>query len=129
MHFSQIAALIATTLTATSLAAPLSPRNEVVYATFYDDNACTQNGGEAVSVSNPGCLNESGRQSIYFQAGFDDADVYLVESSAANCPCQDNCDYIALDTYNSDPFCYSIDLTAWNSYRFETGTECPANNC
>jgi hypothetical protein len=31
-----------------------------------NDNACNDGCGESVSVDNPGCLNENGRQSIKF---------------------------------------------------------------
>jgi hypothetical protein len=112
----------------------LSPRNEDVYATFYNDDACTQGAGQPVSVSNPGCLNESGRRSIYFQAGFNDADVALVESADANCPCQTHCELVGLNEHNSNAFCLTVDLSAYNSMRFiggpnNAGATCPADNC
>ncbi|KAF1821988.1 uncharacterized protein K489DRAFT_370879 [Dissoconium aciculare CBS 342.82] len=122
--------IILSALAALAAAAPtLSPRNEDIYATFYNDDSCTQNKGIAVNVRNPGCLNESGRRSIYFQGGFNDSDVMLVESPGQNCPCQSHCDPINLNAHASNPFCLAIDLTAYQSVRFVGGTRCSANNC
>ena len=61
------------------------------YATFYDDNACTENPGTAVSMANDGCLaNEIGRNSIYIQPGCLFVG-YLVWSPGTDCDCQDEC--------------------------------------
>ena len=130
MRFATVVALAFGTLAA---AAPtLSPRNTDTYATFYNDDACTQGAGEAVDTTNPGCLNESGRRSIYFQAAFDNSDKLLIESADQNCPCQTHCDLIPINTHGGSAFCYPIDLTAYNSLRFIAAANnpyCPANNC
>ena len=61
------------------------------YATFYDDNACTENPGTAVSMADDGCLaNEIGRNSIYIQPGCLGVG-YLVWSPGTDCDCQDEC--------------------------------------
>lgn len=53
MQFTAILAF-AMGIAAAAAAPALSPRNTVVYATFYNDNACKQGGGKAVSTANPG---------------------------------------------------------------------------
>lgn len=132
MHYTALTALALGTVLAAA-APTLSPRNYYVYATFYDDNACTQNPGEAVSAANPGCLNESGRHSIYFQDGTDDNGYNLVYSPSQNCPCQSYCYPSIAAGGNGLPKCVSLDGTpSAESYRFVgTGfsSGCDANNC
>jgi hypothetical protein len=134
MHYTTVLA-VALGIASTAAAAPaLSPRNTVIYATFYDDNNCSQNGGRAVSCANPGCLNESGRHSIYFQKASTDKSYNLVFSPSPNCPCQSYCQN---DIVGSQylPACVSLaGKPSAESFRFiEDGLGqargCSANNC
>jgi hypothetical protein len=128
MHTNSIigaALALATTLVSAA------PANVVLYATFYDDTACSVNGGEAVSLSNPGCLNESGRNSIYFQSGSNKA-ATLIISPSANCPCQNGCIYGVGAEDGSAAYCLNIDGTSngpSGSFRFISDNGCPPNNC
>ncbi|KAI1324118.1 hypothetical protein F5Y16DRAFT_424247 [Xylariaceae sp. FL0255] len=94
------------------------------WAMFCDDTDCTTGCGESVSVTNPGCLNESGRQSILFHGDIDSGDYSLVVSPSGNCPCQDNC-----ETIPSGTTCLDISLYEdAQSFRFISGN-CGSNNC
>lgn len=101
------------------------------YATFYNDNVCTVSGGEAVSISNPGCLKESGRHSIYIQEGAR-AEVVtysLVLTSGTGCSCQVQCinDLVHHPTVKN--FCFSLEGYAYaESFRWIEGN-CGKNNC
>lgn len=65
----------------------LLPRGDF-WAMFCDDTDCSQNCGQSVEVSNPGCLNQNGRQSIRFHGSEFSSDYSLVVSPSADCPCQ-----------------------------------------
>ncbi|OTA90936.1 hypothetical protein M434DRAFT_397590 [Hypoxylon sp. CO27-5] len=60
------------------------------WAQFCDDSGCSQGCGESVKVPNPGCLNESGRNSVLFHGG-PSHDYTIVISPSADCPCQEMC--------------------------------------
>jgi hypothetical protein len=128
MHITTIIAVALGIATRVTAAPVLSPRNTVIYATFYDDNACTQNPGEAVSCNNPGCLNENGRHSIYFQKASTDNIYNLVFSPSPNCPCQNHCE-TAIVGLKYLPRCESLDgKPNAESFRFIQG-RCDADNC
>ncbi|KAI1454815.1 hypothetical protein F4805DRAFT_460322 [Annulohypoxylon moriforme] len=93
------------------------------WAQFCDDTGCSQNCGESVRVSDPGCLNESGRKSIRFH-GSGGGDYALVTSPNGNCPCQNGCSSVPSGTQCWDISQYSGD----NSFRFISGN-CGSNNC
>ena len=88
------------------------------------------NGGIAVAVENPGCLNESGRNSIYMQDGSDVNDYVLVISPSPDCPCQNGC--IETDNLFLVSTCVGLANTSngpSGSFRFVGASNCPANNC
>jgi hypothetical protein len=96
------------------------------WVSFCDDSDCTTNCGEAVDATNPGCLNEVGRGSFYYQGGLWE-DVSLVVSPGSDCPCQDTC-FSAL-TVDSTAGCYALEgVEGAQSFRF-IGSSCEANNC
>jgi hypothetical protein len=100
-----------TTIVIGVIAAFFGVAQATTYAQFCNDNACNDGCGESVSVDNPGCLNENGRQSIKFHVRSSrdacrymicDADTFqiqdlnlaqvsLVFSPTPNCPCQNYC--------------------------------------
>ena len=93
---------------------------------FCDDTACSSNCGEAVDITNPGCLNEVGRNSLYYQGGTWE-DVSLVVSPGSDCDCQDSC----FATFSTDtaPGCYALEnVGGAQSFRF-IGDACEADNC
>lgn len=121
-------AVFASTLVAGRAFEKRAAPNLHVYATFYDDDACKQNGGIAVSTANPGCLNESGRHSIYFQSGTESGKS-LVVSTKADYNCQKTC---IGGIATGKAYCYNLNTfpNAANapSYRFVSNT-CDNNNC
>ncbi|KAI2619512.1 hypothetical protein GGS26DRAFT_601975 [Hypomontagnella submonticulosa] len=107
------------------LAAPAG--NETIeadyWAQFCNDSGCSQGCGESVQVSNPGCLNESGRKSILFH-GTSGGDYALVVSPSGNCPCQNACESVP-----SGATCLDISqYGSAQSFRFISGN-CAGNNC
>ncbi|KAJ6471729.1 hypothetical protein C8R47DRAFT_742316 [Mycena vitilis] len=140
--------MISTTFFLTALAASLThaiagpavlPRTDLgnvttrdfdLWAQFCNDKACSEGCGESVAVSNPGCLNENGRQSIMFHGQTSALGSYaLVVSPSGNCPCQDTCRVL------SDTQCMDISSFGGQdqSFRFngasQGGGTCDANNC
>ncbi|GAW13591.1 hypothetical protein EKO27_g4550 [Xylaria grammica] len=113
--------------------AAASPTNNTVdhaaqsdfWAMFCDDTDCSQNCGQSVQVSNPGCLGQNGRQSILFHGGdVGSGDYSLVVSPDGNCPCQDACTTVPTDT-----LCWDISqYQDAKSFRFISG-HCDSNNC
>ena len=102
-----------------------------VWAQFCDDGACTVNCGESVDTDNPGCLNEVGRNSIYFHGEFNNRDSNsLVFSPTSDCPCQNEClDGIVTSTGYGGGYCYSLEGNVFaESFRFIEGG-CGADNC
>ena len=68
------------------------------WAQFCDDNACGVNCGESVSLDDPGCLAESGRNSILFHGtGEEFQYVNLIWSPDGACSCQNDCIANVLD--------------------------------
>ncbi|KZP26381.1 hypothetical protein FIBSPDRAFT_855018 [Athelia psychrophila] len=97
------------------------------YANFFDDSACSVNGGIGVDITNDGCLGKGGnggRGSVYIPDNGDVASTYcLVITHGDNtCSCQNV-------GYNFSPtgFCKTLDSSD-QSYRFITQA-CSANNC
>lgn len=108
---------------------PLESRNSHVYATFYNDQACSVGAGIAVNTANPGCLNEAYRESIYFQSGDGNtaSGAGLVVSPSENCPCQSTC----REGVGGSEGCYNLvenQIAHAPSYRFITG-KCDPDNC
>ncbi|KAI1205633.1 uncharacterized protein F4807DRAFT_464514 [Annulohypoxylon truncatum] len=124
MFFSKTIALflVAAAPLAFGLPAEESAQDDY-WAQFCDDDACTQGCGESVRVSNPGCLNESGRKSILFH-GSAGGDYALVVSPSGNCPCQNTCSSVPTGST-----CWPIsEYSGDNSFRFISG-KCGSNNC
>ncbi|KAK4689551.1 hypothetical protein P7C73_g576, partial [Tremellales sp. Uapishka_1] len=95
------------------------------YANFFDDSACSVNGGIGVDIYNDGCLAEGGRGSVYIPAassGSLDNMCLVKTASDGTCSCQS-------EGYNFTPtgFCAVLDPTV-QSYRF-INQACAANNC
>ena len=124
MQFKFVLAL--TSLLGCALAAPAPPTKCTGegYATFYDDNACNDNPGTAVSMANPGCVsNEIGRNSIYLQQScFENH--WMVWSPGTDCNCQNDCAEVP-----DEQGCWNLNgHAAASSFRF-INTECDSNNC
>lgn len=139
--FTILAVAAASTLVA---GRPFETRNTQIYATFYNDDDCKEGAGIAVSVNNDGCLNESGRQSIYFQSASEFAkEASLVFSPSPDCPCQTGCIPYITDVDSTggdkkarsaeDAHCYN--LNTYNKYAVEAQSfrfikqGCSGNNC
>ncbi|KAJ7249603.1 hypothetical protein C8J57DRAFT_1723813 [Mycena rebaudengoi] len=108
----------------------VTTRDLDLWAQFCNDKACSEGCGISVAVSNPGCLNENGRQSIMFHGATSELKRFaLVVSPSENRPCQDTCRVL------SDTQC--MDISAFGgqdqSFRFngasQGGGTCDANNC
>ncbi|KAJ7622211.1 hypothetical protein FB45DRAFT_838405 [Roridomyces roridus] len=97
------------------------------FANFFDDSACTQNGGIGVDLRNPGCLGEAGRGSVFIPntglGTLDDNQFCLViTSSSGSCTCQSSS-----NTFTATGFCKVLNPSD-QSYRFISGA-CGPNNC
>ncbi|OTA99778.1 hypothetical protein M426DRAFT_27175 [Hypoxylon sp. CI-4A] len=106
--------VLATALTLTP------PASGMIWARFCDDEQCTQNCGQSVSVDNPGCLGrEWGRRSVALH-GEDFIGAYLVHSPDEGCGCQNDCTAVA---GMGTPTCVDISQkAAARSYRFQLTT-------
>ena len=95
------------------------------YATFYDDYECKKNGGAALALVNPGCLNEPGRGSIYIQSACATiGKPTMVWSPRQGCPCQNHCRQMP-----EQQGCWNLrNHPKAESYRF-INTPCDDNNC
>ncbi|KAI1385523.1 uncharacterized protein F4822DRAFT_445480 [Hypoxylon trugodes] len=126
MFFTKTLALLIAAAAPLSLAAPANGTEIQAdfWAQFCDDTSCSQNCGESVKVSDPGCLNEGGRKSILFHGDENDGDYAFVVSSGGNCPCQSTCTSVPHNTNCWDISQYSGD----QSFRF-VGGSCGSNNC
>ena len=125
MFSMKILALLA--LSAAPLAYSLPSNSSIAdgdyWAQFCDDTGCSQGCGQSVQVSNPGCLNESGRRSILFH-GSAGQDYRMVVSPSGDCPCQQTCASIPTDVT-----CWDISLYQnAQSFRFQSET-CASDNC
>ena len=110
-----------------AIQAMLGVASATTYASFCDDAACSVNCGESVSVDNPGCLEEVGRNSIQFH-DLNIQDVSLVFSPGDGCNCQDDCiDNIVTIGHEGDCYPLSGHQIA-RSFRF-IGGSCGDNNC
>ena len=97
------------------------------WATFYDDDNCSVNPGRAVSMNNPGCLNEPGRGSFYMR---DQHRKYLLISSPSEgCHCQSHCKMLLW--FHDTPCIKLGDDMRGSSYRFLGDRKgwCPKNQC
>ncbi|ORY27322.1 hypothetical protein BCR39DRAFT_469418 [Naematelia encephala] len=97
------------------------------YANFYDDDGCKINGGEGVSIKNPGCLTEPNRGSVYIPntglGTLSDNQFCLVKTHYdGSCSCQNE----GYD-FTATGFCAVLD-PSYQSYRFISGG-CASNNC
>ena len=120
----RILALATASLTLFSSAA-----NGQVFASFCNTFDCGDC-GEGVDVSNPGCLNESGRQSILFEGtAVDPAGISLVFSPTPDCPCQNDCMQTIVPVAGAVSNCVPLIGTPdAQSFRFTEGL-CTSNNC
>lgn len=72
---------------------PNSPENLKSWASFCNDDACTEGCGEWVDITNTGCLAENYRLSIKFKSDYGpDVRGGLVYSPGNSCNCQSECD-------------------------------------
>lgn len=126
---AQLATGVVASPTATPLRRALAGSG---YATFYNDNACTQGAGQAVSMGNDGCLaNEYGRKSIYIQPGASDTGFgrtkSLVWSPGNSCNCQNDCAPVSYNGGNN--YCWNLNgHKEATSFRF-IAQGCGGNNC
>lgn len=100
------------------------------YANFCDDGACSVNCGISVSTDNPGCLGESGRNSVSFHdPNF--GNVALVTSPDGACSCQNYCyDNVVLGTgAGGAKGCLPLTGPSAGSFRFVGMQSCDENNC
>ncbi|XDG08908.1 hypothetical protein ABKA04_008523 [Annulohypoxylon sp. FPYF3050] len=123
MFFSKTIALFIAAAAPLALGMPAEENTQATWAQFCDDTNCSQNCGQSVDISNPGCLNQNGRKSIRFHGGSSGGKA-LVVSSGGNCPCQNTCASVPSDTGCWDISQYSGD----HSFRFISG-KCSSNNC
>ncbi|KAJ7724390.1 hypothetical protein B0H16DRAFT_1596574 [Mycena metata] len=97
------------------------------FANFFDDAACSQNGGIGVDIRNPGCLGEAGRGSVFIpNTGLGTTDdnqfCLVITHGDGSCSCQSSS-----NTFTATGFCKVLDPSD-QSYRFISGA-CAANNC
>lgn len=93
------------------------------YAQFCDDTKCSQNCGESVSVDNPGCLAETGRNGIFFHGNGEQKNLVVSPDNA--CSCQQDC----LEGISNEGSCVDISSqSSAQSFRFQS-QDCGANNC
>lgn len=97
------------------------------WATFCNDENCNEGCGQAVSLNNPGCLNQSGRKSVKLNGNIAWNHFALIVSPEQNCPCQDNC---FSGFSGGDDMCLSLDRYQGSSYKFISVDDgCPGNTC
>lgn len=61
------------------------------YATFCNDDNCSEGCGMPVAVDNPGCLNQFGRRSVKLTGSYRSSHS-LVASPEPGCNCQNYCE-------------------------------------
>ncbi|KDQ10791.1 hypothetical protein BOTBODRAFT_177864 [Botryobasidium botryosum FD-172 SS1] len=119
--YTALASAIAVTIESRNSSAIVRRDN---FANFFDDAACTVNGGIGVDIYNDGCLAEGGRRSVYIPRSFTPGDsMCLVKTRRdGSCSCQD-------EGFNFTPtgFCAVLD-PSFQSYRF-IDEACGHNNC
>lgn len=128
-------AMLLATFANVSLAAPANETTQAQdaqWVQFCNDDACNEGCGSWVSVTNPGCLNENGRNSFKVK-GYAWDHVKLVQSPDADCPCQSGCRDTWDDSGNHDGYltsgaCYPI-KGDYSSFRWVSEQACGANNC
>lgn len=126
-------------------AAPTASANEVVGVDFFNstvgildnnadtegwasfcDNADCNNCGMSVSLTNPGCLRQTGRKAVKFHGNPIWNTFTLIASPDDQCGCQSSCQ----PGLHADSGCFPLDDLQGGSYRFITGDGiCPSNNC
>ncbi|CAN8097300.1 unnamed protein product [Discula destructiva] len=87
------------------------------WAQFCDDTDCSVDCGEWIDMTNSGCVNERGRQSIHVKTNGPNPMVGLVYSPGQDCNCQTECD----DFDSAFPDCWHLNTTRSAeslSYRF-----------
>lgn len=99
------------------------------YAEFCNDANCSEGCGISVSTDNPGCLQESGRQSVKIH-GTNIQSVNLVSSPDSSCSCQNNCNFdVVHGGPDSNERCFPLTGPTANSYRWVGDQSCDENNC
>ncbi|KAJ7223268.1 hypothetical protein GGX14DRAFT_163582 [Mycena pura] len=106
-----------TTRLVLTLVAAASVAKADFFANFFDDTACTQNGGIGVDIRNPGCLAEGGRGSVFIpNTGLGTTDdnqfCFVITHGDGSCSCQSNS-----NTFTATGFCKLLDPSD-QSYRF-----------
>jgi hypothetical protein len=124
MHFNLVTVLAALSMGAGTVTACV----DYGYATFYNDHACRDGGGQAVALNNGGCLaNQIGRNSVYVQAPCrttGNGGPSMVWSPGTNCNCQNDC--AAVPTRQG---CWDLGgHKGASSFRF-IEQNCGSNNC
>jgi len=105
----------------------LAPAKADFYANFFDDTACSVNGGIGVDIRNPGCLSEAGRGSVYIPndglgTTGDNQYCLVITSGDGSCSCQN----VGYD-FTATGFCKTLNPSD-QSYRFISGA-CASDNC
>ncbi|KAJ7020418.1 hypothetical protein C8F04DRAFT_301709 [Mycena alexandri] len=116
-----------TTRVVLTLVAAASVAKADFFANFFDDAACTQNGGIGVDIRNTGCLGEAGRGSVFIpNTGLGTTDdnqfCFVITHGDGSCSCQSSS-----NTFTATGFCKVLDPSD-QSYRF-VGGACGPNNC
>lgn len=109
-------------------------RYDAAWARFCDDDACSSGCGQWVSVSNEGCMSESGRNSVQIKPNEEKIEAKLVYSPDYDCGCQVGCDVFMEGLMTGE--CQILNQTlasGTHSYRFidmQVDDEaCGANDC
>lgn len=101
------------------------------WATFCNDDFCSEGCGTAVSVNNPGCLAQAGRRSIKLE-GLNWQSVSLLYSPNGDteCGCATFCRSGLFVPNLQKDWCLMLDGDPWaNSFRFINGDACPDDTC
>ncbi|KAI8633002.1 hypothetical protein F5Y19DRAFT_471261 [Xylariaceae sp. FL1651] len=96
------------------------------WAQYCSDDACSENCGTSLQISDPTCRFEYPRKSIRFHGAPYGAYAIII-SSAVGCPCQTAC--IGISKWGMSSNCLNISEYASDmSFRFISGG-CPKNQC
>ncbi|KAI0140425.1 hypothetical protein GGR57DRAFT_520783 [Xylariaceae sp. FL1272] len=97
------------------------------WAQFCSDDACSENCGNSLQLSDTHCWNEWPRKSIKFH-GAPYGPYAIIISPSYGCPCQTTCKKISQYGLPASGCLNMSEFGADMSYRFISGW-CPANNC
>ncbi|KAI1332119.1 hypothetical protein F5Y16DRAFT_358573 [Xylariaceae sp. FL0255] len=123
----------ATTLGPRAVTTPYPGQLPMGWVHFCDDEDCSENCGIGVALSNPGCLNEPHRKSLYVvdTQGSPGTNFWAALSHEKNCPCQDQCIALPIITHTfTRQGCFNIKEYQWaHSWRFLNDVCFEADNC